>query len=94
LKEYEKAIEDSDKAVELNPNHIKALVLQIVARSKLEEQKTTQPLTPTVEEKGLEEQKTTQPPTPTVEEKGVSGFEAIFVIAGILAVAYLLKRRD
>jgi len=32
-------------------------------------------------------------PTPTPEE-GVPGFEAIFAIAGLLAVAYLLRRRE
>ncbi len=31
-------------------------------------------------------------PTPT-PEKGVPGFEAVFTIAGLLAVAYLLKIR-
>ncbi|MCW3129669.1 MAG: PGF-CTERM sorting domain-containing protein [Methanophagales archaeon] len=30
---------------------------------------------------------------PTPEEKGVPGFEVIFAIAGLLAVAYLLRRR-
>ena len=34
----------------------------------------------------------TPSPTPTPEE-GVPGFEAVFAIAGLLAVAYLLKRR-
>jgi PGF-CTERM protein len=39
-----------------------------------------------------------QTPTPAVietptPEKGVPGFEAIFAIAGLLAVAYLLRRR-
>ena len=32
-------------------------------------------------------------PTPTPEE-GVPGFEAVFAIAGLLAVAYLLRRRE
>ena len=32
------------------------------------------------------------PVTPTPEE-GVPGFEAVFAIAGLLAVAYLLRRR-
>jgi len=31
--------------------------------------------------------------TPTPEEKGVPGFEAVFVIVGLLAMAYLLRRR-
>jgi PGF-CTERM protein len=31
---------------------------------------------------------------PTGEEKGIPGFEAIFAIAGLLAVAYILRRRD
>ena len=35
----------------------------------------------------------TPSPTPTPEEKGVPGFEVIFAIAGLLAVAYLLRRR-
>lgn len=30
---------------------------------------------------------------PTPEEKGVQGFEAVFAIAGLLAVVYLLRRR-
>lgn len=30
---------------------------------------------------------------PTPEEKGISGFEVIFAITGLLAVAYLLRRR-
>jgi len=35
----------------------------------------------------------TPSPTPTPEEKGIAGFEAVFAITGLLAVAYLLKRR-
>jgi len=31
--------------------------------------------------------------TPTPEEKGVPGFEALFVIAGLLAVAHIFRRR-
>jgi len=30
---------------------------------------------------------------PTGEEKGIPGFEAVFAVAGLLAVAYLLRRR-
>ena len=34
-------------------------------------------------------------PTPTPEEKeGTPGFEALFAITGLLAVAYLLRRRE
>ena len=29
---------------------------------------------------------------PTEEEKGIPGFKAIFAIAGLLAVAYILRR--
>lgn len=32
-------------------------------------------------------------PTPTPEEKGVPGFEAVFAIAGLLVITYLLRRR-
>jgi len=35
----------------------------------------------------------TPTPTPTPEEKGVPGFEAVFAIAGLSVVAYLLRRR-
>ncbi len=34
------------------------------------------------------------PEVPTGEEKGIPGFEAVFAIVGLLAVAYLLRRRD
>lgn len=34
-----------------------------------------------------------QDPNPTVPEKKVPGFEAVFAIIGLLAVAYLLRRR-
>ncbi|MCK4475109.1 MAG: DUF11 domain-containing protein [Methanophagales archaeon] len=34
------------------------------------------------------------PEVPTGEEKGIPGFEAIFAIAGLLVVAYLLRRRE
>ena len=33
------------------------------------------------------------PIVPTEEEKGIPGFEGVFAIAGLLAVAYLLRRR-
>ena len=32
-------------------------------------------------------------PNPTVPEKKTPGFEIVFAIAGLLAVAYLLRRR-
>ncbi|MDY6965755.1 MAG: PGF-CTERM sorting domain-containing protein [Halobacteriota archaeon] len=38
---------------------------------------------------------TTAPPTPTMgEEEETPGFEAVFAIAGLLAVAYLVQRRN
>lgn len=49
------------------------------------EEKTT-PKVPT-------EEKTT-PEVPEGEEKGIPGFEAVFAIAGLLAVVYILMRRN
>jgi len=37
--------------------------------------------------------KKTTPEIPTGEEKGIPGFEAVFAIAGLLAVAYIFRRR-
>ena len=37
--------------------------------------------------------KKTAPEIPTGEEKGITGFEAVFAIAGLLAVAYIFRRR-
>jgi len=34
----------------------------------------------------------TTPEMPTGEEKGIPGFEAIFVVAGLSVVAYILRR--
>ena len=34
-----------------------------------------------------------KPEAPTEEEKGIPGFEVVFAIAGLLAVAYILRRR-
>jgi len=31
---------------------------------------------------------------PTGEEKGIPGFEAVFAVAGLLAVGYILRRRN
>ena len=51
--------------------------------------------TPTEEEPGFEAITPTPGPTPTpTPEEGVPGFEAVFAIAGLLAVAYLLRRRE
>jgi len=63
LKDYERAIEDFDKAIELDPNDAAAYINRERALSKLN------------------------------EEKGVPGFEAVFAIAGLLAVAYLFRRK-
>ena len=50
---YEKAIEDYNKAIELDPNYAVAYNNREVARSKLEEQKTSQLPIPTPEEKSV-----------------------------------------
>ena len=64
LEQYERAIEDYDKAIELNPNFPAAYDSREVARSKLKEQ------------------------------NDVPGFEAIFAIVGLLAVAYFSRRKN
>ena len=55
----------------------------------------THPPTPTPTPTSMLTPTPTVTPTefPTPEEKGVPGFEAVFAFAGLLAVAYLLRRR-
>ena len=101
LKKYNKTIEDCNEVIKIaSPGsevYIDATHLQELARKRLLEQSPTPTLipaptkTPVIPEstKPIQTPLTTPPkttPTP--------GFEAIFVIAGLLAVAYLLGRRE
>lgn len=49
--------------------------------------------TPTPEPTPTATPEETPTPTPTREEKPTPGFEAVFAVAGLLAVAYLLRRK-
>ena len=84
LKQYGRAIKDFDRAIERNPNFAEAYEKRELALSKLEEQKPTQTPTPVVTETPTSTI-TTPIPTPP-------GFEAFFVIAGLLTVAFLINQ--
>jgi len=94
---YEKAIECFDKAIELNPNFAWAYNNRGTAHYYLKEyEKAVEDYNKAIEldpkdtraydnrELALSKLK---------EQKGVPGFEAVFAIAGLLAVAYLVRRR-
>ena len=94
LKEYEKAIKDYNKAIELNPNLTDAYNNRGVAYYNLEEyEKAIKDYNKAIE---------LDPNLPLVydniglarsKSKKVRGFEAVFVIAGLLVVAYLLRSK-
>ena len=81
---YERAIEDCNRAIELDPDYDKAYYYRYLAYEKFGQQDRAKKdynkaieLDPDIVEK----------------QKSISGFEAISAIAGMLAVIYLLKRR-
>ena len=107
--EYEKAIEDYNKAIELDPNLAGVYYNRGNAYFYLKQyEKAIEDFDKAIElnpnnayaynnrglaREKLKEQKPIQTLTPTPKENGVPGFEAVFAIAGLLAVAYLLRRR-
>ncbi|MBE9592474.1 MAG: tetratricopeptide repeat protein [Proteobacteria bacterium] len=106
--EYEKAIECFDRAIELDPNDAIGYYNRGLTYCYLKQyERGIENFDIAIEldsnyiaaydnrelaREKLKEQKPIQALTPP-KEKGVPGFEAVFGIAGLLAVAYLLRRR-
>jgi tetratricopeptide (TPR) repeat protein len=101
LNQYEKAIEDFNKAIELNPNYAIAYNNRERALTKLKEQKTPEiptPIpTPATPIATSAQPTTATPTTPKEGEPGpeysIPGFEAIFAISSLLALAFGLRRK-
>jgi tetratricopeptide (TPR) repeat protein len=89
LEQYEKAIEEYKKALEIDPDNEMAAMNLESTQKKLAMQSPTPTPTPTP----------TATPTvtptaiPAAEAPEEPGFETVFSIAGLLAVAYLLRRK-
>jgi PGF-CTERM protein len=97
LKQYERAIEDYSKAIELNPNYVGAYINRGVTYYDLKQyERAIEDFDKAIElnpnlaeaydyrEHALSKLK---------EQKSVPGFKVVVAIAGLLAIAYLLRRR-
>jgi PGF-CTERM protein len=96
--EYEKAIECFDKAIELDPNYANAYNNRGLTYYHLKQyERAIEDYNKAIElnPNGADAYYNRELARSKLkEQKGVPGFEAVFAIAGLLAVAYLLRREQ